>query len=325
MRLVSYIGPDGAGTAVLAADRLIPLIDGWLEATDLEPEGLDALRERAAVLDGAVGIALDDVERIAPFPDPGKIVCVGLNYREHVAEGGRPGPTRPLLFSKFANAVIGDGEPIIRPDGSHAIDLEVELGVVIGSTARRVPRDEALGFVAGYVVVNDVSARDWQGIPAALAEGEVGDGQWLRAKGSDTFLPMGSIFVTADEIPDPQALRLWSWIIPGAGGAAGKRPGLRVGRETLMQEGTTADMIWGVAELIEYISASITLEPGDIIATGTPSGVGIFRDPPILLQPGDRVRCEIEGICSMENPVTEWSDEFDEDDDPDDGDEPAGD
>ena len=335
MRLVSYIGSDGAGTAVLAADRLIPLIDGWLEATDLEPEGLDDLRHRADALEGAVGIALADVELVAPFPDPGKIVCVGLNYREHVAEGGRPGPIRPLLFSKFANAVIGDGEPIIRPDGSHALDLEVELGVVIGSTARRVPRDEALGYVAGYVVVNDVSARDWQGVPAALAEGEVGDGQWLRAKGSDTFLPMGSVFVTADEIPDPQALRLWSWIVPGAedgagdgaGDGAAKRPGLRAGRETLMQEGTTADMIWGVAELIEYISASITLEPGDIIATGTPAGVGVYRDPPILLQPGDRVRCEIEGICSMENPVARWSATFDDKDDEsaDDIDEPAGD
>jgi len=325
MRLVSYIGPDGAGTAVLAGDRLIPLIDGWLEPTDLEPEGLDALRDRAAVLDGATGIPLADVEVIAPFPDAGKVVCVGLNYREHAAEGGRPVPIRPVLFSKFANAIIGDGEPIIRPDGSHALDLEVELGVVIGSTARRVPRDEALEYVAGYVVVNDVSARDWQGIAAALAEGEVGDGQWLRAKGSDTFLPMGSVFVTADEIPDPQTLRLWSWIVPGAGDGAGdgaaKRPGLRAGRETLMQEGTTADMIRGVAELIEYISGSITLEPGDIIATGTPSGVGIFRDPPILLEPGDRVRCEIEGICSMENPVTEWSDAFDEDaDDTDDAD-----
>jgi len=318
MRLVSYIGPDGAGTAVLAGDRLIPLIDGWLEATDLEPEALDDLRDRAAVLDGAIGIPLADVELIAPFPDPGKIVCVGLNYREHVREGGRPAPARPLLFSKFANAVIGDGEPIIRPDGTHALDLEVELGVVIGSEARRVSRSEALEHVAGYVVVNDVSARDWQGIPAALDEGELGDGQWLRAKGSDTFLPMGSVFVTADEVPDPQALRLWSWIVPGAG----KRAGLRAGRETLMQEGTTADMIWSVPELIEYISRSITLEPGDIIATGTPSGVGIHRDPPILLQPGDRVRCEIEGICSMENPVTEWSDAYDGFDEQD---EPAGD
>ena len=321
MRLVSFIGREDAGTAIIAGDRIVPILDWFLTGIDLDPEALDDMRRRAAALDGAVGINLDDVEIIAPFPVPGKIVCVGLNYREHVAEGGRPGPTRPLLFSKFANAVIGDGEPIIRPEGSHALDLEVELGVVIGSTARRVSRSEALDHVAGYVVVNDVSARDWQGIPAALAEGEVGDGQWLRAKGSDTFLPMGPVFVTADEIPDPQTLRLWSWIVPGAG----KRVGLRAGRETLMQEGTTADMIWSVAELIEYISRSITLEPGDIIATGTPSGVGIFRDPPILLEPGDRVRCEIEGICSMENPVAEWSEDFDDPYGSDDADEPAGD
>ena len=321
MRLVSFIGREDAGTAIIAGDRIVPILDWFLTGIDLDPEALDDMRRRAAALEGAVGINLDDVEIIAPFPVPGKIVCVGLNYREHVAEGGRPGPTRPLLFSKFANAVIGDGEPIIRPEGSHALDLEVELGVVIGSTARRVSRSEALDHVAGYVVVNDVSARDWQGIPAALAEGEVGDGQWLRAKGSDTFLPMGPVFVTADEIPDPQTLRLWSWIVPGAG----KRAGLRAGRETLMQEGTTADMIWSVAELIEYISRSITLEPGDIIATGTPSGVGIFRDPPILLEPGDRVRCEIEGICSMENPVAEWSEDFDDPDGSDDADEPAGD
>ena len=309
MRLVSYIGPEDAGTAVLAGDRLIPVFDGFLSGLDLDPESLDDLRRRAAALEGARGIPLDEVELIAPIPVPGKIVCVGLNYREHVTEGGRPIPTRPLLFSKFANAVIADGEPIVRPEGSHALDLEVELGVVIGSTAHRVSPADALYHVAGYVVVNDVSARDWQGVPAALGEGEVGDGQWLRAKGSDTFLPMGSVFVTADEIPDPQTLRLWSWIVPGSG----RRPG----REVLLQQGTTADMIWGVAELVAYISRSITLEAGDIVATGTPSGVGVFRDPPVFLEPGDRARCEIERICSMENPVIDWADdevdEFDDD------------
>ncbi len=129
-------------------------------------------------------------------PTPGKIVCVGLNYADHVAEGGRAGPTRPLLFSKFANTVIGDGDAVIRPAGTHALDLEVELGVVIGRRAQRVSAEDALGHVAGYVVVNDISARDWQGSKPALREGEVGDGQWLRAKGSDTFLPM-----SADVVP----------------------------------------------------------------------------------------------------------------------------
>jgi 2-keto-4-pentenoate hydratase/2-oxohepta-3-ene-1,7-dioic acid hydratase in catechol pathway len=162
-------------------------------------------------------------------PNPGKIVCVGLNYRGHVVEGGRPAPSRPLLFAKFGNAIVADGEPIVRPEGTHALDLEVELGVVIGSVARRVRREDALAHVAGYVVANDVSARDWQGVKTALGEGEVGDGQWLRAKGSDTFLPVGSVMVTADEIPDPQGLRLRSWRIPGAGPDAG--------RAILMQDG----------------------------------------------------------------------------------------
>ena len=154
-----------------------------------------------------------------------------------------------------------------------------------------------MDHVAGYIVVNDISARDWQGSPPALREGEKGDGQWLRAKGSDTFLPMGPVLVTADELDPAAGLRLRSWRIDGNG------------VEHLMQDGTTADMIWDVPALIEFISSVITLEPGDVIATGTPSGVGVFRDPPVFLEPGDWVRCEIEGIGSVENPVIDWSDE----------------
>ena len=137
----------------------------------------------------------------------------------------RPGPDRPLLFSKFANTVIADGEPIVRPDGTHALDLEVELGVVIGKRASRVSTQDAMDHVAGYVVVNDVSARDWQGVPAALRDGEKGDGQWLRAKGSDTFLPMGPVFVTVDEVDPARGLRLRSWRITADG------------HEHLMQDG----------------------------------------------------------------------------------------
>jgi len=240
-------------------------------------------------------------------PHPGKIICVGLNYRDHVAEGGRGSlPVRPLLFAKFANAVIGDGESIVRPEGTHALDLEVELGVVIGRTAHRVSEERALDHVAGYVVVNDVSARDWQGTKQALRDGETGDGQWLRAKGSDTFLPVGSVFVGSEEIPDPQVLRLRSWRIPGSGADQG--------RPVLMQDAITADMIWGVAALIEYISKAITLEPGDIIATGTPSGVGVFQDPPVFLEPGDRARCEIAEIGSVENPIIDWTEVMGDDD-----------
>ena len=158
-----------------------------------------------------------------------------------------------------------------------------------------------MDHVAGYVVVNDVSARDWQGTPPALREGEKGDGQWLRAKGSDTFLPMGPVFVTADEL-DP-AGRPPPSVVADPGPASPTQAS-----RVLMQDGTTADIIFGVPELIAFISKAITLEPGDVIATGTPAGVGVFRDPPVFLEPGDRVRCEIDGIGSVENPVVDWSD-----------------
>ena len=238
-----------------------------------------------------------------PAVRPGKIICVGLNYRDHVAEGaGREVPAWPLLFAKLPNAVIADGEAIVRPEGTHALDLEAELGVVIGRRARRVAEADAMDHVAGYVVVNDVSARDWQGSPSALAPGQKGDGQWLRAKGSDTFLPMSARLVPADTIDPAAGLRIRSWRIPGPG-----RTG--AGEPQLMQDGSTADLIFSIPELIAFISRHITLEPGDVIATGTPSGVGVFRDPPVFLEPGDRVRCEIEGIGAVENPVVDWADD----------------
>lgn len=236
-------------------------------------------------------------------PHPGKIVCIGLNYRAHAVEQGIEPPDRPLLFAKFANTVVADGEPIVRPPGTRALDLEAELGVVIGRRARRVSAADAMAHVAGYVVVNDVSARDWQGQRVALREGERGDGQWLRAKGSDTFFPIGPIFVTADEFDGPPDLPIRSWRIPGAGPDAG--------RAIPMQDATTGDLVFGIAELIEFVSTYITLDPGDIISTGTPSGVGVFREPPVYLEPGDRVRVEIEGIGSVENPVVDWSETTD--------------
>lgn len=304
MRLFAWLAADGPAVGLRTGeDRVLPLAGGsaGLDLV-LAEERLDALRDEA---NGAAAEARDHlaVAGLPPLPAieyPGKIVCVGLNYREHVAEGGRPAPERPLLFAKFANAIVADGEPIVRPEGTWALDLEVELGVVIGRRARRVPAESAASHVAGYVVVNDVSARDWQGVPAALREGERGDGQWLRAKGSDTFLPVGPDFVTADELDPAAGLRLRSWRIPGAGPDAG--------RGIAMQDGSTADMIWSVPELVALVSRQITLEPGDLIATGTPSGVGVFRDPPVFLAPGDRVRCEIEGLGKVENPVVEWSD-----------------
>jgi 2,4-diketo-3-deoxy-L-fuconate hydrolase len=251
---------------------------------------------RRAIKRGAKPIRVDRRAPAVPFSEPTKVVCVGLNYAEHVAEGGRTAPANPVLFAKFATAIIADGQPIVRPEGTTKLDLEVELGVVIGKTARRVAVADAMDHVAGYVVVNDVSARDWQGVPAALELGQKGDGQWLRAKGSDTFLPMGPVFVTADELDPAAGLRVRSWRITPDGA------------EHLMQDGTTADLLNDIPALIAYISRTITLEVGDIVSTGTPGGVGVFRDPPVFLQPGDRVRCEIEGIGSVENPIIDWTD-----------------
>jgi acylpyruvate hydrolase len=245
--------------------------------------------------------ALEELRPRSALRHPGKVVCVGLNYRDHVREGGRARPERPMLFSKFANAIVGDGESIVRPEGTRARDLEVELGVVISRRTRRVTEAEAMDHVAGYVVVNDVSARDWQGNPQALREGEKGDGQWLRAKGSDTFLPVGPVFVTRDELDPADGLRLRSWRIPGRGPDAGS--------PILMQDGNTSDLLFGIPTLVALISRSITLEPGDLVATGTPAGVGVFRDPPVFLEPGDRVRCEIEGIGKVENPIVDWTDD----------------
>lgn len=295
MRLIAFYGDEAIRTGRIEGDEVV------VGGGPLDPSG--RLGEE---FEDAIGWVSTDLEErvslagLEPAPiilAPTKIVCVGLNYRDHAAEGGREAPARPLLFSKFSNAIVGDGDPVVRPEGTHALDLEVELGVVISRRARRVTREAAMDHVAGYVVVNDISARDWQGIPEALREGEKGDGQWLRAKGSDTFLPMGSTLLTTDELDPADGLRLRSWRIDEAG------------TRQLMQDGTTAEMIHDVPALIALISAAITLEPGDVVATGTPSGVGVFRDPPVFLEPGDTVRCEIDGIGSVENPIIDWSDE----------------
>ena len=211
-----------------------------------------------------------------PIERPGKIVCVGLNYRDHAEEQGTELPKAPLLFAKWQNALIGPGDAIVIPPLVTKCDYEAELGVVIGSTARDVSAENALEAVAGYVCLNDVSARDLQ----------FADGQWTRGKSPDTFCPVGPL-VPRDQVPDPQALAIRA-ILNG---------------ET-MQDSTTANMVFGVAEIIEYVTRVITLEPGDLIATGTPAGVGAFRKPPVWMQPGDEITIEIEGLGSLTNPVT---------------------
>jgi 2-keto-4-pentenoate hydratase/2-oxohepta-3-ene-1,7-dioic acid hydratase in catechol pathway len=232
-----------------------------------------------------------------PIPRPGKIVGVGYNYLGHIREQGLETPARPVLFSMFANAVAGPGQPIRHPAGTHALDLEAELAVVIGREARRIAPELALGCVAGYSAANDVTARDWQGQAKALRPGEKGDGQWLRAKGSDTFLPLGPVLVTADELGDGRGLAVRSWVTRAAGGPKAK--------PFQTQDGSTSDLLFGVADLISIISQEVTLDPGDVIVTGTPSGVGVFREPQLFLQPGDLVAVEVERIGRLTNPVTD--------------------
>jgi 2,4-didehydro-3-deoxy-L-rhamnonate hydrolase len=214
---------------------------------------------------------------VLPIERPGKIVCVGLNYRDHAEEQGTDLPTAPLLFAKWGNTLIGPGEPIVIPPLVTKCDYEAELGVVIGSSVRNVSAENALEAVAGYICVNDVSARDLQ----------FADGQWTRGKSPDTFCPVGPRLVPRDEVPDPQRLTIRA-VLNG---------------ET-MQESTTANMVFGVAEVIAYVTRTITLEPGDLIATGTPAGVGAFRKPPVFMQPGDEITIEIEGLGTLTNPVT---------------------
>jgi len=213
---------------------------------------------------------------VLPIERPGKIVCVGLNYHDHAEEQGAELPEEPLLFAKWPTALIGPGDPIVIPSLVTKCDYEAELGVVIGEKVRGVSKENALEAVRGYLCANDVSARDLQ----------FKDGQWTRAKSVDTFCPVGPRLVPATEIPDPHDLRIRA-IVSGE----------------VLQDSTTANLIFGVDEIVSYASQTMTLEPGDLVLTGTPAGVGVFRDPQRLLQPGDEVTIEIERIGALTNPV----------------------
>ncbi len=216
------------------------------------------------------------VKAAAPVPRPGKIICVGLNYRDHAAESNQPIPQSPIIFSKFSTCVIGAGEPVLLPKNSSQVDYEAELAVVIGRSAKNVKREHALEYVLGYTNFNDVSARDFQ----------FADGQWQRGKSCDTFAPMGAFIVTADEIPEPHKLKIC----------------FRLNGETL-QNSNTSELIFDIPHLIEFLSETITLEAGDIIATGTPPGVGFARKPPVFLKDGDVAEVEIEHLGVLSNPI----------------------
>jgi 2-keto-4-pentenoate hydratase/2-oxohepta-3-ene-1,7-dioic acid hydratase in catechol pathway len=226
----------------------------------------------------AVAHQPDEVTLQAPVRRPGKIICVGLNYHDHCREQGVDPPAYPMLFSKFANAVTSPGATVTRPAATEQLDLECELAVVIGRRASRIGPEEASEVIFGYSILNDVTIRNLQRE----------DRQWLRAKGSDGFAPMGPAVVTADEIGDPGRLALRS----------------SVNGET-WQDSATAEMIFDVPTLVAFASRTITLEPGDVIATGTPAGVGHYQRPPRYLAGGDVMRCEIAGIGAIENPVVD--------------------
>jgi 2-keto-4-pentenoate hydratase/2-oxohepta-3-ene-1,7-dioic acid hydratase in catechol pathway len=216
--------------------------------------------------------------RLAPIPRPGKVICLGLNYRDHAAESGVPVPNEPVVFAKFANAVVGPESPILLPATSEEVDYEAELVFVIGRGGRHIPESSALSHVAGYMCGHDVSARDYQ-----LKRG---GGQWLMGKTFDTFAPIGPALVTADEVPDPHALQI-RCVING---------------ETL-QNSSTSQMVFSIPQTIAYLSHILTLEPGDIVFTGTPPGVGFARKPPRFLKAGDVAEIIIEKLGTLRNPV----------------------
>ncbi len=298
MKLVAFsiaAGPPCPG-ALLDADQVVDLTHATLalpplrashDAFDLAQPFLAAARvavarvaadarERERLRTAGALHALAAVALHAPVPRPGKILCIGLNYRDHAAEQNAELPKRPLLFSKFTTCVQRPGGPIRIPRGSTQTDYEAELGVVIGRRASRVAEADALRHVLGYCCFHDVSARDFQ----------FADGQWQRGKSCDTFAPFGPFVATADEIADPHALRIR----------------MRVNGRTL-QDSNTNQLVFTIPQLIASISADITLEPGDVIATGTPPGVGCFRKPPIWLAPGDVCEVEIDGLGVLRNPV----------------------
>lgn len=283
MKLVTYRldGAEHPGVVVDASVVDASLCDGRFRSVRLlleQAEDLPAVAARAGDLAarGEVVGRLDELELGPPVPDPGKIVCVGLNYSAHVAEAGREEPEHPALFAKFNNSLTGPRDPILNPPVSDEVDYEGELVVVIGRPTLRVSVDEALGHVAGVTVGNDVSARDLQYRTA----------QWLQGKAIDTFLPTGPVLVTLDEFGELSEKRLFT----------------RVDDETV-QDAVLGEMTRSVPELVASISEGMTLLPGDLICTGTPSGVGNRREPPIFLTPGKVVEVEIEGIGTIRNEV----------------------
>jgi 2-keto-4-pentenoate hydratase/2-oxohepta-3-ene-1,7-dioic acid hydratase in catechol pathway len=288
---LATVKADGAECAALVAggealilgrascDLAVPVVT-ILSSDGLLAEARRVTARAAEDLDFADehSLPFDEVELLAPIPRPGKVLCLGLNYRDHAAESGAPVPSEPVIFSKASSSVIGPGDAIRLPACSDQVDYEVELAFVIGRPAKNVTAADAMKHVAGYTVLNDVTARDYQRIR--------GGGQWTLAKSFDTFCPIGPWVVTADEVADPHALRLECAV-------SGEK----------MQSSSTSQMIFTIPEIIEHLSAALTLEPGDLVGTGTPPGVGFARTPPRFLRAGDVVECTVEDVGTLVNPV----------------------
>jgi len=282
MKLAMFQTPGGCPAPGLVRDGRVWNLRGAGFETVLDiiagaPASLDRIRRHLETAAGA-GLALEQAELLAPVARPPKILCAGLNYRDHAAEAKMEIPTIPTIFSKFHNAIIGPGAPVILPKNTNKPDYEAEFAFVIGRGGRHIPAARWREHVFGYFCFNDVSARDYQ----------LATSQWLMGKTFDSFAPTGPWITTADEIGDPHALDIELLL-------NGER----------MQASNTGEMIFKIPELIEFISGVLTLEPGDIIATGTPAGVGFSRKPPRWLRPGDEMTVRIEGLGELRNPVVE--------------------
>jgi 2-keto-4-pentenoate hydratase/2-oxohepta-3-ene-1,7-dioic acid hydratase in catechol pathway len=280
---LAHIATRPEPLAAVAGEKIAPLFSrtGFSTVDELIAAGpgarAGAAEAAAEALASDEAVELAAVELAAPLSRPSKIACIGLNYRDHCRETGLAEPARPLVFAKFLSSLTGPGEPIHWPAGlTEKVDWEVELAAVIGRRLRDVAVEEALDGVFGYTAANDVSARDLQ----------FSDEQWVRGKSLDSFCPLGPSIVSAEEFGDPQ----------------GKKLALRVNGET-KQDSTTAEMIFSTAEIVSFLSHNFTLEPGDLVLTGTPWGCGGFADPPEFLQAGDTVEAEVEGIGVLANPV----------------------
>lgn len=286
MRLATLQTPAGPRAAVLHGTSYVDLhaTDSSLPVSvrQLLAGGPSALKaaQAAAERPNAVKHPADSAKLLSPVPDPQKIVCLGLNYRDHAIESGSPIPKDPVLFSKYSTALIGHGEAIVLPPVSEEVDYEAELVIVVGKRGRNIKESEAMSYVAGYTVGHDVSARDWQ----LKKDGK----QWMVGKTFDTFAPTGPVLVTADEVPDPQNLAIK----------------LRLNGQT-MQDSNTRQMIFGVGFTVAYLSQVFTLEVGDLIFTGTPPGVGVARKSPVYLKGGDVAEVEIEKLGILRNPVVQ--------------------